>query len=240
MQRIQQNEETPTIGQSTTDAVNDVCTEDKSYSKSTVGNPQEVLLEREEKILGIRWNYVSDTFIFNFQRIVEAARELEPTKRNVIGIISRFYDPLGVLAPITVKLKMFFQELCQSKVEWDEELSSELKKKWEHLILDLENIESTLIPRCYQAGIEEKVLSYSLQGFCDASLKAYGAVVYLKMTTSLGTFIRFVIAKTRVSPINKQSIPRLELLLAVILARLISTVTRALNETLSSRSNLLD
>ena len=40
MQRIQQNEETPTIGQSTTDVVNDVCTEDKSYSKSTVGNPQ--------------------------------------------------------------------------------------------------------------------------------------------------------------------------------------------------------
>ena len=88
------------------------------------------------------------------------------------------------------------------------------------------------MPRCYRAGIEEKVLSYSLQGFCDASLKAYGAVVYLKMTTSLGTFIRFVIAKTRVSPINKQSIPRLELLSAVILARLISTVTRSLNETL--------
>ncbi|CAB3977201.1 Hypothetical predicted protein [Paramuricea clavata] len=156
MQRIRQNEETPTIGQSTTDVVNDVCTEDKSYCKSTVGNPQELPLEREEKILGIRWNYVNDIFIFNFHRIVQAARELEPTKRNAIGIISRFYDPLGVLAPITVKLKMFFQELCQSKVEWDEELSSELKKKWEHLILDLENIESTLIPRCYQAGIEEK------------------------------------------------------------------------------------
>ena len=123
MQRIQQNEETPTIGQSTTDAVNDVCPEDKSYSKSTVGNPQEVLLEKEEKILGIRWNYVSYTFIFNFQRIVQAATELKPTKRNVIGIISRFCDPLGDLAPITVKLKMFFQELCQSKVECDEELS---------------------------------------------------------------------------------------------------------------------
>jgi hypothetical protein len=33
--------------------INDVCTEDKSYSKSTVGNPQETLLEKEkeEKIL---------------------------------------------------------------------------------------------------------------------------------------------------------------------------------------------
>ena len=232
MERIQQNEDAFRVDQSTADVVNDVCTEDKSYSKSTVGNPHEVPLEREEKILGIRWNYVSDTFIFNFQRITQAARELKPTKRNVIGIISRFYDPLGVLAPVTVKLKMFFQELCQSKVEWDEELMSDLKKKWEHLIVDLEGIESTVIPRCYRAGIEERVLSYSLQGFCDASLKAYGAVVYLKMTTSLGTFLRFVIAKTRVSPINKQSIPRLELLSAVVLARLISTVTKALNETL--------
>jgi hypothetical protein len=53
------------------------------------------------------------------------------------------------------------------------------------------------------------------------------------MTTSLGTFIRFVISKTRVSPINKQSIPCLELLSAVILARLISTFTRALKETLN-------
>ena len=131
---------------------------------------------------------MSVTFIFNCQKIVQAARELEPTKQNVIGIVSRFYDPLGVLAPITVKLKMLFQELCQSRVGWDEELSSELKKKWEHLILDLENIESTLIPRCYRGGIEEKVISHSLQGFCDASLKAYGAVVYLKMTASLNVY----------------------------------------------------
>ena len=145
LQRIQQNEDTVAISQSTTYVVNDVCTEDKSYSKSTVGNLQEVPLEKEEKILGIRWNYVSDRHmsVFNCQKIVQAARKLEPTKQNVIGIVSRFYDPRGVLARITVKLKMLFQELCQSRVGWDEELSSELKKKWEHLILDLENIEST-------------------------------------------------------------------------------------------------
>ena len=96
MQIIQQNEETPTIGLSTTDVVNDVCTEDKSYSKSTVGNPQEVLLEKEEKILGIRWNYVSDTFIFNFQRIVQAARELEPTKAKCHWYQIPFLRPLGI------------------------------------------------------------------------------------------------------------------------------------------------
>ncbi|CAB4002422.1 Hypothetical predicted protein [Paramuricea clavata] len=67
-------------------------------------------------------------------------------------------------------------------------------------------------------GIPEKVLFYGFQGLCDAFVKAYGAVIHLKLTTSNGMFLNFVIAKTRISPINKQIIPRLELLSAVIIA----------------------
>ena len=140
MERIQQNEgsDASANNQSTPDVDDEFCNEDKSYSKSTVGNAQDVPLEREEKVLGIRWNYVSKTFIFSFQQIVQAARDLKPTKRHVIGIISRFYDPLGVLVPITIKLKIFFQKLCQSKVGWDEELAGDLKKGWNQLITELE------------------------------------------------------------------------------------------------------
>ena len=180
MERMQQNEgsNASANNQSTPDVNDEVCNEDKSYSKSTVGNAQYVPLEWEEKVLGIRWNYVNDTFLFSFQQIVQAARDLKPTKRHVIGIISRSYDPLGVLAPITIKLKIFFQELCQCKVEWDEKLGRDLTKGWNQLITELEGLQSTVISRCYRSEIREKVLSCSLQGFCDASLKAYGAVVY--------------------------------------------------------------
>ena len=76
----------------------------------------------EHKILGICWNISSDRFIFSFDDIAEQASEMEPTKRNVISLAGRFYDPLGFLAPVTIRLKVLFQKLCESKIKWDEPL----------------------------------------------------------------------------------------------------------------------
>ena len=98
----------------------------------------------------------------------------------------------------------------------------------------MKTIKSFVIPRCYFHGIKEHPQSLCLEGFCDASCRAYAAVVYLKITTLTGTYVRIVASKTRVSPIDeRQTIPRLELLSALILARLITNVRRALESTLT-------
>ena len=86
------------------------------------------------------------------------------------------------------------------------------------------------MPRCYLSGVAGQVRSTSLQGFCDASVNAYAAVVYLKMETADGTYLKFVTSKTRVAPLVEQTIPRLELLSALILARLISHIRSVLEE----------
>jgi len=52
--------------------------------------------------------------------------------------------------------------------------------------------------------------------------------MYLVEVTSSGRHSSFVVAKTRVSPLKTQSIPRLELLSALLLARLMKTITEAL------------
>ena len=54
-----------------------------------------------------------------------------------------------------------------------------------------------------------------LCGFCDASAKVYAAVVYLAQVTEEETTISFVAAKTRVAPLQLQTIPRSELLLCL-------------------------
>ena len=60
-----------------------------------------------------------------------------------------------------------------------------------------------------------------LHGFSDASEKAYAAVVYMRSCYDNGTVdVKLVTSKSRVAPLSKQSIPRLELLGALILARL--------------------
>lgn len=200
---------------------------DETYTKATIGNTQEMRLG-EQKILGIRWNVHTDQFVFNLDDIAHSAKESEPTKRNVVSIVGRFYDPLGFLSPIIIKFKMLFQELCASKLGWDQELSGQLLNKWQSLISELQPNRPISIPRCYLHGVNSEVKTYSLCGFCDASTGAYAAVVYLVIETTNSSFVKFAASKTRVSPINSQTIPRLELLSALLLSRLMETVSQNL------------
>ena len=92
----------------------------------------------------------------------------------------------------------------------------------------LEDSKPIILPRCYYTGIEREVIQSELHGFCDASSRTYGAVVYLRIVTTRGSYIRFLASKTRVAPLSNQTIPRLELLSAVVLARLMHSVKEAL------------
>jgi hypothetical protein len=72
-------------------------------------------------------------------------------------------------------------------------------------------------------------LKIQLHGFSDASKRAYGALVYMRSVYEDGHIdVRLISSKTKVAPIKQQSIPRLELLGATILVRLVNTVKNAL------------
>ena len=160
---------------------------------------------------------------------------MEPTKRNVISLIGRFYDPLGFLAPIVVRYKVFMQTLCKAKIGWDETVPQALMAQWHKLVLDLCEYQPMVIPRCYLAGVNGEIISYRL---CGYSLSAYAAVVYLLIECEGGCHMRFVVAKTRVAPLKMQSIPRLELLSAVLLVRLMDMMKSSLTLELEISSYL--
>ena len=201
--------------------------EDKTYAKSLLGATEESPKE-EQKVLGVRWNYIKDELVFDLMDIAHLARNSEPTRRNVISIAARFYDPLGFISPIVVQFKMLFQDLCKSKLDWNDQLEGELKARWQKLVTGLQKISAITLPRCYFSQIDEPIISCKLHGFCDASSKAYAAVVYLYITTASRSYIRFLASKTRVAPVAQQTIPRLELLSALILSRLVTNVAKAL------------
>ena len=71
--------------------------------------------------------------------------------------------------------------------------------------------------------------SAELHCFSDASEKAYAASIYVRFIYEDGrTDVKWVASKTKVAPLKKQSIPRLELLGASILVRLAKTFQNAL------------
>ena len=211
----------------TMEEVNAVEEEDMTYSKSILGNAVTEDVGKQ-RILGTLWDFHNDNLVFDLTDTASLARRVEPTKRNVISTASKFYDPLGVISPITVQFKILFQELCKDKRDWDEPLEGTCKLTWQKLVAQLHDMQPITLSRCYYTGMEGQVVMSELHGFCDASAKAYGAVVYLRVVTTCGIYARFLASKTRVAPLSNQTIPRLELLSAVILARLMHSVKEAL------------
>ena len=200
-----------------------VMEEDSTYTSnllagSTVGSL---------KVLGVGWNPVNDVFEFDLREIANSLHSLKPTKRNIVGFASRFYDPLGFLSPVIVTLKIFFQEMCKLKLDWDDQLPNELLSKWTDIVSRFQGTVITL-PRCYIPSLGTTP-AYVLEGFCDASTAAYAAIVYLCVGSESA---HFVASKTRVSPLTQQSIPRLELLSCLLLAKLTSSVLEALQTVL--------
>ena len=80
-----------------------------------------------------------------------------------------------------------FQELCVTKVGWDEDLDSESREEWERWERDLWETKAIVVPRCIHAH-ETKEAIYSLHGFGDVSSKAYCAVVYLVCESEDGIY----------------------------------------------------
>ncbi len=86
-----------------------------------------------------------------------------------------------------------------------------------------------MIPRCYFSQAVGSFPSTRLIGFCDASSKAYAAVVYLRIEGEGHVDVKFMVAKTRVSPLTGVTIPRLE---ALLLSKLMVCVRTALQHEL--------
>ncbi len=138
------------------------------------------------------------------------------TKRGVLSTTSSIYDPLGFASLFMLKAKAIFQELCRVKVDWDKELPVDVAAQWHRWLNDLPLLSALTIPRCLRPTSTSCLLTTQLHHFSDASELAYGAVSYIR----IGDTCRLVMSKARLAPIKPVSMPRLELLAAVVATEL--------------------
>ncbi|XP_008179917.1 uncharacterized protein LOC103308404 [Acyrthosiphon pisum] len=123
------------------------------------------------------------------------------TKRSLLSSLNSIFDPLGFLGPVLIRGKETF-------------------------IKDLENLDQLFIPRSVKYNPHGEI---QLHGFCDASQIAYGGCVYFRQQVSDELcHVQLLCAKSRVAPTKTQTIPRLELCGAHLLAELISRVEKSM------------
>ena len=140
-----------------------------TYSEATLGVSQTSEME-EHKVLGVPWNPESDQLIFDVTNLARLAHDLHPTKRNLVSLIGKFYDPLGFFSPVIIRFKILFQKLCQCKSGWDDVIPEELIEEWKGLMSDLKETLPMSLPRSYLCGVVDPLMSITLCGFCDSGL----------------------------------------------------------------------
>ncbi|XP_053407998.1 uncharacterized protein LOC128559687 [Mercenaria mercenaria] len=193
----------------------------------------------------MRWNPETDTLTF-------AEKEIPVldsiTKRDVLTYASRIYDPLGILSPVTVRAKILMQDLWKENLDWDVPLPEQYVKVWNNLATDLRSALKIQLSRQYiqdtntETGSELETGSepdnLQLHVFVDASVKSYGAAAYILNHKET----RLVMAKYRIAPVKKLTLPQLELMAAVIGARLyehLQTTLEVKNVTFWSDSQIV-
>ena len=123
-----------------------------------------------------------------------------------------------------------FQDVCSEKFLWDELLPQKYSSSFYDVINALMQVKRIVFPRVYCVqNIHDPIVSVQVHGFSDASERAYGCCIYLRfLLKSNNVKVNLVSAKSRVSPLCKTSIPRLELLGNVLLSRLLKSVVNNL------------
>ena len=166
-----------------------------------------------QRTLGVKWNLNSDKFTFSST----LSAEIKYTKRGILKITSSIFDPLGFLAPFILTAKLLIQELWRQKYDWDQEVSEQIRKQWKTWIDELSDINTIEIPRCFNLKGASNI---QLHIFCDASESAFAAVGYVRVQHEDKITCNLIMAKSRLAPLKKLTLPRLELQGAVLGVRL--------------------
>lgn len=173
------------------------------------------------KTLGLEWNATTDAFRITASEMGPSDRV---TKRILCSDIAKIFDVLGWISPTTICVKILLQRVWEANVGWDDFVPEELQEAWRRWRCDLHTLMSKDIPRCYFPK-HAKIVSFQLHGFSDASEQAYAGAIYFRMVDATAkVHTSLIMSKTKVAPIKRLSIPRLELCGALIVTRLLNHV----------------
>lgn len=179
-----------------------------------------------QKTLGLHWSTTSDC-LFSATPKVDVGETI--TKRHLASTLARIFDLMGWFVPAIIPAKVLLQGTWKLEVGWDDPLPESFFQQWKEWVQVMPLITEHPVPR--HVGLSGKIIqSRELHGFSDASIQAFGGIVYLRtFYTTLEVSVDIIIAKARVAPLKALTVPRLELCGAVVLARLLHLVASDLN-----------
>ena len=182
------------------------------------------------KSLGILWVAEEDHFTY---KVNPPDENYLLTKRNFLRKIATLFDHMGFLNPYVIRAKILLQEMWTSGLDWDDLLDENHAKRANRWFAELQQLAGISVPRCLQ--LEKRVIATTIHTFTDASGEAYAAAIYARQQYEDGSLsVWLVVSKSRVAPLSAISIPRLELMGAILGLRLAFSVVKVLKVDMKS------
>ena len=107
---------------------------------------QENCLSKFHKVLGVLWNFEIDELFFDLKNVVSESQI--STKREFSKALSSVYDPLGIIYPTVITLKILFQKICMMKTNRDDVLPETKITEWQNI---LENANVMITNKIYRS-----------------------------------------------------------------------------------------
>lgn len=125
---------------------------------------------------------------------------------NKVAVI---YGPIGLALALITRANISFQNLWQTRVDWDNMLPSEVQQHWKVLFQEITKLNQVSFQRSLLAigASEEPMLCI----FSDGSEQAFGACTYTQQRGEDKDKVNHIAAKSKVAPLKQLAIPCVEL-----------------------------
>ncbi|KAI8120436.1 hypothetical protein CVS40_8253 [Lucilia cuprina] len=199
-----------------TQPLTNLCRRDYLDSVDTIEEGQYFSFRKFESRNGNRRSS-DDTFTFKITQHMANNILVDnkiPTKRELLRILMSIYDPLGLIGHYLMYLKIILQDVWRSNVTWDEEIQPcHMVKKYCH---------TTMLS-----------LTFSSYDTVDVELTHIWPPSGDGFSNGINVVVSLVGSKTRVAPLKVTSIPRLELMGAVIASRFANSIVKSMTINIS-------
>ena len=184
-------------------------------------------------VLGLKWDFNADTLVVS-RGTDKPLASSTITQRVVLGRVSSVFDPIGLIAPVTISARLLLKAIWKRVgQDWDTPLTDDFTQLFLDWLRDLPLLSAIAIPRTF---FPFEPADVQLHVFGDASQEAFCAVAFVRAQADDGSWhVSFVVGKARVAPMKCLTVPKLELQASLLASRirqqLASELSLAIGET---------
>ena len=92
---------------------------------TTLPEEDKEIIQNTLKVLGQTWCLPNDTYVAPKPKTIDPSQTL----RQLFSVVSPIFDPIGLLAPFVIQLKVFLQNLRKRRQIWDQPVPNDPQRQ---------------------------------------------------------------------------------------------------------------